>query len=103
MPSISTRNVLGRTALRSILTGVLALLLVFGAAATADAKQKRKKPQYISQSRSQYYSPSDVAERQRKASTFDETQYYEVDSRKLPFGSAAWWRQMQQESDSGLP
>jgi hypothetical protein len=87
---------------RSILTGVLALLLVFGVAATADAKQK-KKPQYISQSRSQNYTPSEVAERQRKASTFDETQYYEVDSRKLPFGSAAWWRQMQQESDSGLP
>jgi hypothetical protein len=64
---------------------------------------EEKKPQYISQNRSQYYSPSDVAERQRKASTFDETQYYEVDSRKLPFGSAAWWRQMQQESDSGLP
>jgi hypothetical protein len=103
MPSISTRNALRRTALRSILTGVLALLLVFGVAETADAKQKKKKPHYISQSRSQYYSPSVVAERQRNASTFDETQYYEVDSRKLPFGSAAWWRQMQQESDSGLP
>jgi hypothetical protein len=88
---------------RSILTGFLALALAFGVAGTADAGQKKKKPQQASSIRSQYYSPSVVAERQRNASTFDETQYYEVDSRKLPFGSAAWWRQMQQESDSGLP
>jgi hypothetical protein len=88
---------------RSILTGFLALALSFGLAGTADAGQKKKKPQQASSSRSQYYSPAVVAERQRNASTFDETQYYEVDSRKLPFGSAAWWRQMQQESDSGLP
>jgi hypothetical protein len=89
--------------MRSILTGLLAVALTFGVAASADAGQKKKKPPQASNSRSQYYSPSVVAERQRKASTFDETQYYEVDSRKLPFGSAAWWRQMQQESDSGLP
>ena len=89
--------------MRSILTGFLALALAFGVAGTADAGQKKKKPQQASSIRSQYYSPSVVAERQRNASTFDETQYYEVDSRKLPFGSAAWWRQMQQESDSGLP
>jgi hypothetical protein len=88
---------------RSILTGFLTLALAFGLAGTADAGQKKKKPQRASSSRSQYYSPAVVAERQRNASTFDETQYYEVDSRKLPFGSAAWWRQMQQESDSGLP
>jgi hypothetical protein len=88
---------------RRILTGFLALALAFGLAGTADAGQKKKKPQQASSSRSQYYSPAVVAERQRNASTFDETQYYEVDSRKLPFGSAAWWRQMQQESDSGLP
>ena len=42
MPSISTRNVLGRTAVRSILTGFLALALAFGLAGTADAGQKKK-------------------------------------------------------------
>jgi hypothetical protein len=89
--------------MRSILTGLLSLFLVFGAAATADAKQKKKRPQETSSGRSQYYSPSVVAERQRSAGTFDETQYHEVDSRRLPFGSAAWWRQLQQENDAGTP
>ena len=87
--------------MRSILTCLLSLALVL-AAGTADAKPKKKKPQ-ASQSRSHYYSPSEVADRQRNASTFDETQYYEVDSRRLPFGSAAWWRQIQQETDGGQP
>jgi hypothetical protein len=90
--------------MRSILTGLLSLALVLGVAATAaDAKPKKKKQQQASYSRSQYYSPSVVAERQRNARTFDETQYYEVDSRRLPFGSAAWWRQIQQETDGGQP
>ena len=67
--------------MRSILTGLLSLALVLGVAATAaDAKPKKKKQQQASYSRSQYYSPSVVAERQRNARTFDETQYYEVDS-----------------------
>ena len=87
--------------MRSILTCLLSLALVF-AAGTADAKPKKKKQQ-ASQSRSHYYSPSEVADRQRNAGTFDETQYYEVDSRRLPFGSAAWWRQIQQETDGGQP
>jgi hypothetical protein len=88
--------------MRSILTGLLAFALVFAAAGAADAKSK-KKTQQASQSRSHYYSPSVVADRQRNAGTFDETQYYEVDSRRLPFGSAAWWRQIQQETDGGQP
>jgi hypothetical protein len=88
--------------MRSILTGLLSFALVFAAAGTADAKSKKKKEQ-ASYSRSQYYSPSVVADRQRNARTFDETQYYEVDSRRLPFGSAAWWRQIQQETDGGQP
>lgn len=87
--------------MRSILTGLLSLALVC-AAGTADAKPKKKKEQ-ASYSRSQSYSPSVVADRQRNARTFDETQYYEVDSRRLPFGSAAWWRQIQQETDGGQP
>lgn len=87
--------------MRNILTGLLSLALVFGAATTADAKSKKKRQAYQSQANS--YSPAAVAERQRRASTFDETQYYEVDSRRLPFGSAAWWRQIQQENDGGQP
>lgn len=43
-------------------------------------------------------SPSAIAERQRNKDTFDETQYYERLSEKVPFGSAAWWRQKQLES-----
>jgi len=89
--------------MRTILTGLVSLALVFGTAVTADAKSKKKKHQHASYSRAQYYSPSEVADRQRRASTFDETQYYEVDSRRLPFGSAAWWRQIQQETDGGQP
>ena len=88
--------------MRSILICLVSLALAFAAATAADAKSKKKKPQ-ASYSRSQYYSPSVVAERQRNASTFDETQYHEVDSRRLPFGSAAWWRQIQQETDGGQP
>ena len=41
--------------------------------------------------------PSEVARRQANAKTFDQTQYYERDSRKIPFGTAEWWRQMERE------
>jgi hypothetical protein len=88
--------------MRSVLTGLLSLALVFGTAAAADAKTKKHKRQAYHSS-AQYYSPATVAERQRNAKTFDETQYYEVDTRRLPFGSAAWWRQLQQETDGGQP
>jgi len=87
--------------MRNILTGLLSLALVFGVATAADAKSKKKRQ--VSHIYSQNYSPATVAERQRRAGTFDETQYYEVDSRRLPFGSAAWWRQLQQETDGGQP
>jgi hypothetical protein len=87
--------------MRNILTVLLSLALVFGVATAADAKSKKQRQGYHSQPQS--YSPATVAERQRRASSFDETQYYEVDSRRLPFGSAAWWRQLQQETDGGQP
>jgi hypothetical protein len=77
--------------MRSTLTGLLSAALMLGIAGTADAKSKRK---YV------YYddnSPSAIAERQRHASTFDETEYYKRDSRKIPFGTAEWWRQMERE------
>jgi hypothetical protein len=76
--------------MRKILAGLLAAAFVFGIAGAADAKTKKK---YYN-----YYSPSAIAERQRHASTFDETQYYERDSRKIPFGTAAWWRQLDLEN-----
>jgi hypothetical protein len=78
--------------MRIILAGLLSAAFVFAIAGTADAKTKKK---YYN-----YYSPSAIAERQRHASTFDETQYYERDSRKIPFGTAAWWRQMDLENNS---
>ncbi|HEU4377048.1 MAG TPA: hypothetical protein VFR73_00630 [Hyphomicrobiaceae bacterium] len=87
--------------MRSILAGLVSLAVVFGMAGAADAKSKKKRQAYHSQAGS--YSPATVAERQRHARTFEETQYYEVDSRRLPFGSAVWWRQLQQETDGGQP
>ena len=80
--------------MRSILTGLLSAALVLGIAGTASAQSKKKYVYY------DYYSPSAIAERQRHASTFDETQYYERDSRKIPFGTAEWWRQLEREGSS---
>jgi hypothetical protein len=74
-----------------ILAGLLSAAFVFAIAGAADAKTKKKYRYY------NYNSPSAIAERQRHASTFDETQYYERDSRKIPFGTAAWWRQKERE------
>ena len=77
--------------MRNILTGLLSAALMLGVAATADAKSK-KKDDYA-----WFNSPSAIAARKRDANTFDETQYYERDSRKIPFGSAEWWRQLERE------
>ena len=79
--------------MRKILAGLLSAAFVLGFAGAADAKAKKKYRHY------NYYSPSAIAERQRHASTFDETQYYERDSRKIPFGTAAWWRQLELENN----
>jgi hypothetical protein len=85
--------------MRSILTGLLTVALALGIAGTADASSKKKKT-YRTYTYYTYVdsdSPSAIARRQRHASTFDETQYYERDSRKIPFGTAEWWRQMERE------
>ena len=41
--------------------------------------------------------PSAIAERQRHASTFDNTQYFEHNSNKIPFGTLEWWDQKARE------
>ena len=84
--------------MRNSLAGLLTATLALGIAGSADAAKTRKKPR--SYSTYQDNSPSAIAERQRHASTFDETQYYERDSNKIPFGTAAWWRQ--KETESGI-
>jgi hypothetical protein len=76
------------------LASLLSLAFVFAMAGTADAKAKKR---YYYNYNSSYWSPSAVRERQRHASTFDETQYYEHDVRKIPFGTATWWRQLEIE------
>ena len=83
--------------MRHVLTGLLSLAFVFGIVGAADAKanKKRHANDYYYNS---YNSPSAIRERQRHASTFDETQYYEHDVRKIPFGTATWWRQLEQEN-----
>jgi hypothetical protein len=42
-------------------------------------------------------SPSAIAARQRDARTFDPTQYFEHDSRKIPIGTLEWWNQKARE------
>jgi hypothetical protein len=78
--------------MKYILASLLSLAFVFGIAGSADAKSKKRYYDYNS-----YWSPSAIRQRQRHASTFDETQYYEHDSRKIPFGTATWWRQLEIE------
>ena len=78
-----------------ILAGALSVALVFGMAGAADAKTKKKR---VHNNTYSYNSPSAIAERQRHASTFDSTEYFEQDSRKIPFGTAEWWRQKERES-----
>ena len=83
-------------AMRIFFTGLLSAALMLGIAGAADAKSKQKVTYYYYYDNS-YYSPSSIAARQSRASTFDETEYYERDSRKIPFGTAEWWRQMERE------
>jgi hypothetical protein len=81
--------------MKYVLASLLSLAFVFAIAGTADAKSKKR--YYYNYS--SYNSPSAIRERQRHASTFDETQYYEHDSRKIPFGTATWWRQLEMEGN----
>jgi hypothetical protein len=83
--------------MRVIFTGILSAALVLGVAGAANAGSKKRVIYYYDYS--SYDSPSAVAARQRNASTFDETKYYEKDSRKIPFGTAEWWRQLEREGN----
>lgn len=79
--------------MKYVLASLLSLAFVLGIAGTADAKSKKRNYYYYNS----YNSPSAIRARQRHASTFDETQYYEHDVRKIPFGTATWWRQLEIE------
>ena len=79
-----------------LLALAVASVLTVAAIPDLSAAEAKKKPKETA-SRSST-SPSAIAERQRNKDTFDETQYYERLSEKVPFGSAAWWRQKQLES-----
>jgi hypothetical protein len=50
-----------------------------------------------------YNSPSAIAQRQRDARTFDETQYYEHNLAKIPLGTKAWWDQWERERGGDRP
>ena len=79
--------------MRKITVALLAAMLATGPAIATDAAGTKKRKAADGQSRS----PSAIAERQKYKRTFDETQYYERLSEKIPFGSDAWWRQKQIE------
>ena len=82
--------------MRSIVTALVSVAVFTGIAGTADAANAKKRHKsYVEYSDN---SPSGIAERQRRRSTFDETHYYERDSNKIPLGTAAWWRQRQFEN-----
>ncbi|HZT48266.1 MAG TPA: hypothetical protein VFA64_09855 [Hyphomicrobiaceae bacterium] len=82
---------------RTVLTGLVSVGLVVALAASAAAHTKRyKKKAY-------YNSPSAIAERQRNARTFDETQYYEHNLAKIPLGTRAWWDQWERERGGDRP
>jgi hypothetical protein len=72
--------------MKTILTGLLSIgvLLVVSESTFAHGR-------YIDNS------PSAIAARQRDARTFDSTQYFEHDSRKIPMGTLEWWNQKARE------
>lgn len=78
--------------MRKITVALLAAMLATGPAIGTDAAGTKKR-KAADESRS----PSAIAERQKHKRTFDETQYYERLSEKIPFGTDAWWRQKQIE------
>ena len=81
--------------MKTALTALLTVVITAGAASVAGAQSKYDRDgRYYSSNRS----PSAIAERQRHRRTFDENDYYERLSEKIPLGTAAWWRQKQREN-----
>jgi len=72
--------------MRTILTSLLSMsvLLIVGGSPSAHTRYGDN-------------SPSAIAARQRDARTFDPTQYFEHDSRKIPIGTLEWWNQKARE------
>ncbi len=83
--------------MRKLAAALLAALLAGGLMSAADAQSAKKRKGHDARPAS---SPSAVAERQRHKSTFDDTQYYERLSEKIPFGTPAWWRQRELENNN---
>ena len=81
--------------MRIVVTALVSAAFVAGLVGTADAAKGKKK--YRSNNTS-YNAPSAVAKDQRLKRTFDDTQYYERLSEKIPFGTHAWWRQKELEA-----
>jgi len=81
--------------MRKLAAALLVALLAGGLANPAEAQSDKKRK---GQDARKSGSPSAVAERQRHKSTFDDTQYYERLSEKIPFGTPAWWRQRELEN-----
>jgi hypothetical protein len=73
----------------------IGLLLGLSPPSSADSQKHQR---HINHNVSHFHnSPSAIAERQRHASTFDNTQYFEHDSNKIPFGTLEWWDQKARE------
>ena len=76
--------------MRTLVAGLVSVGLLAAIATPSEAySQKRKRHHAYGPT-----SPSTIAERQRHARTFDETQYYERDLRKIPIGTQTWWNTM---------
>jgi hypothetical protein len=76
--------------MKTVVTALLSVALIAGLASAADADNTKKRRYSDDGKYHGYRSPSSIAERQRHKSTFDETEYYERDSNKIPLGTAAW-------------
>ena len=71
------------------------LLVASGGPSLADGPKRRT--HVHSHARYVPNSPSAIAERQRHASTFDSSQYFEHASTKIPMGTLEWWNQKARE------
>ena len=67
---------------------LLSATLMLGIAGAAQANKSKKRQ---GQPAAQKSSSDPRRTRQSDAQTFDETQYYERDSNRIPFGTRTWW------------